>query len=293
MLFQDWSVECLQTMTVKPSTRASYESLLRTRVLPTFGDTPLDAITTMAVQRWVVQTGQEVSASRARQAFHVLSGMLGMAVNYGELAKTPCTNIKLPRLAHQEKTFLTPLQVRALAEASGHYQPFVLFLAYTGLRWSEATGLRYSDIDGNRMTVAQACVEVNGHLIYGTPKSHHKRAVVLPSGLMPVLEPLLEAARSRSDGLVFTTKFGCPMRIGNFRTQVWKPALRRAQLPVNLGMHSLRHTCAAMLVKQNVPPKAIQRILGHASITTTLDIYGHLFESALDDAAASLNALWV
>jgi integrase len=285
-------VECVQTMTVKPSTKASYESLLRTRILPEFGDQRLDAIRTMQVQRWVSATAAAVSASRTRQAYHLMSSMLNMAARYGELAKSPCHGIKLPRLPRHETAFLTPEQIREVANRVGHYRPLVLFLAFTGMRWGEATALRVGDIDGNRANIRQAVVEVNGHFIFGTPKNHHRRSVVLPTFLVKEIALPMESARQRSDGLVFTTRFGRQIRASNFRMDHWRPALAKAGLPETVTIHALRHTCAAMLVRQNVPPKAIQRILGHSSIAVTLDVYGHLYESAMDDAADALNALW-
>ncbi|GMU78161.1 MAG: hypothetical protein AMXMBFR46_09560 [Acidimicrobiia bacterium] len=68
------------------------------------------------------------------------------------------------------------------------------------------------------------------------------------------------------------------IRHSNLARRVWKPALTAAEL--SEGLHALRHTCPALLVAQGAHPKAIQSHLGHRSITTTLDRYGHLFEDA-------------
>jgi integrase len=83
---------------------------------------------------------------------------------------------------------------------------------------------------------------------------------------------------------VFTSPNGGPLRRGNFRGRVWRPATARAGLE-GLRWHDLRHTHVAFLIAAGVQVKAIQSRLGHSSIKTTLDTYGHLFEG-LDEAAA-------
>jgi integrase len=71
--------------------------------------------------------------------------------------------------------------------------------------------------------------------------------------------------------------------------RVWLPALRAARLPSDMRIHDLRHTCAALLIEQGAHPKVIQEQLGHASITTTLDTYGHLFDDHLDQLAEGMD----
>ena len=94
--------------------------------------------------------------------------------------------------------------------------------------------------------------------------------------------------------LITRTLRGGPIRYSNFYRRVWKPTLNEAGLP-DMGIHALRHTCAAMLIAQGAHPKAIQSHLGHQSITTTLDRYGQLFEDVherlaerVDDAYAGI-----
>lgn len=101
LLLQEWSARWLGTLVhVKPKTLAGYESLLRTCVLPMFGSVPLARIEQPAVAAWVAEMrGRGLSASRTRQAYRVLSGMLDSAVQGGYLAKSPCSGIKLPRMA--------------------------------------------------------------------------------------------------------------------------------------------------------------------------------------------------
>jgi integrase len=86
------------------------------------------------------------------------------------------------------------------------------------------------------------------------------------------------------DGLVFTAPTGGPLRRNNFRRRVWIPAVTQS-VGQPFTFHGLRHSHAALLIAAGQHPKLIQERLGHASITTTLDVYGHLFDG-IDQAAA-------
>lgn len=96
----------------------------------------LVAVEQLAIRHWVADmTGKGLSPSRTRQAYRLLSAMLGAAVESGYLARTPCTGVKLPRLPKTDIEILTTRQVGDLAAEMGRYSTFVYLLAYGGLRW--------------------------------------------------------------------------------------------------------------------------------------------------------------
>jgi integrase len=102
----------------------------------------------------------------------------------------------------------------------------------------------------------------------------------MPGFLRDELAALLaERPGEDPDALVFTAPEGGPLR-SCWRRRFWKPAVRKAGLPEDLRIHDLRHTAAALLIRQGAHPKAIQAHLGHSSITVTMDLYGHLFPDA-------------
>jgi integrase len=74
---------------------------------------------------------------------------------------------------------------------------------------------------------------------------------------------------------VFTTEVGTLINPTNLRKRSFAPLLKRAGLP-HIRFHNLRHTCATLLLSRNVHPKYVQELLGHATITVTLDTYSHL-----------------
>jgi integrase len=78
------------------------------------------------------------------------------------------------------------------------------------------------------------------------------------------------------------------LRYGAFHARVWKPALAKLELP-HAGLHVLRHSAAARMIQAGASAKAAQSVLGHRSAAFTLTVYGHLFESDLDELAARLD----
>jgi integrase len=79
------------------------------------------------------------------------------------------------------------------------------------------------------------------------------------------------------------------MRLSNWRRSVFLPARGRADLSNRFRVHDLRHTAASLMIQAGYPPKMLQEIMGHASITTTLDLYGHLYPGEMDRYADRLN----
>ena len=127
--------------------------------------------------------------------------------------------------------------------------------------------------------------EVAGQLSIGPPKSKAaRRTVTLPKTLTGEIARHLTTSPTGPEGFVFSNTEGGPLRNSNFRHRVWTPAVR-ASVGKPCRFHDLRHTHAALLIAAGQHPKIIQERLGHASIRTTLDIYGHLIEG-LDEAAA-------
>jgi len=159
------------------------------------------------------------------------------------------------------------------------HRTFLLLLAETGLRWSEAIALRWSDIELNgsdaRVSVRRA--NVRGEL--GPPKSKHgKRDVPISSTLVSALRKHRAASEwNRDDDLVFCAGNGAPLRYENMRRRVLAPAVEEAGAPW-AGFHAFRHTCASMLFEGGKNAVQVQRWLGHHSPAFTLDTYVHLLD---------------
>lgn len=285
----DW----LSGLDIKPKTRAGYESLLRSRVLPVFGDLPLNRITPAMVREWIADmTNEGLSASRIKQAKQVLSAPLKLAVNDGIIARSPTTGVKAPTVRRREQRFLTADQVTLLAASVEDTQDgaglVVETLAWVGMRWGELVALRRSRVHllRRRIEIAESATELGSGLSWGPPKTHERRLVTMPAFLADRLAPRL--GEIPEDGLVFTAPHGGPLRSSPFRQQIWKPAVEAAGLE-QLRIHDLRGTAASLMISSGANIKAVQRQLGHASAAMTLDLYGHLYEDDLDALSDALD----
>lgn len=183
------------------------------------------------------------------------------------------------------------MQVEALARAS-RYPTLVRFLAYTGLRWGEATALRVRNVDmvRRRLLIREAVAEVNGKHILGSVKNHERRVVAYPDFLRAEIEGAC-AAKSADDRL-WTASDGTFLRAGNSRDGWFQAAVQRCMAAdpemARITPHDLRHTAASLAISAGANVKVVQRMLGHKSAKVTLDTYAALFPDDLDHVSDAL-----
>lgn len=274
-----WARQWLSDNTgdLKPKTIATYESLVRSVIVPTLGEHPLSELTRAQVQSWVrgLTTESGLSASRTRQAYRLLSQMLSLAELDELIPRTPCRAIRLPRLPTHDPVILTPAQVDAVVtRLRPPYDLFVLTLAYTGLRFGEAVALqrRRVDLPGRTLLVAASLSDANGRLSLEDPKTHQRRLVTLPASLAERLQRHVDAqVPADPDAWVFTSPRGRTIRHPNFMRRVWHPAAADAGLAAT--PHDLRATHASWLYDQGWSPVEIATRLGHDSANVTTKHY--------------------
>jgi integrase len=178
------------------------------------------------------------------------------------------------------------------------------------MRWGEVTALRVGDVDlaAGTITITRAWKRSDGKPTLGVPKSRRSRRTIAISPVTAaVLRPLVEGRAG--DALVFTNGRGTTVRGPAFHTTAWQPAValangkvpmrsagkgkdrriaevgkRIAPLKPPLGkrprIHDARHSCASWLLAAGLPINVVSAHLGHESITTTVNTYGHLLPSA-------------
>jgi len=202
--------------------------------------------------------------------------------------------VPLPKVEREEMRFLTPAEVATLADAiHTRYRALVLVGAYGGLRIGELAGLRRCRVDLLRGTVqvAEIVVEVRGVLHIGPPKTRASRRMVgLPRFVVEELAAHLADATD-PEAFVFTAPKGGPLRVTGFRARVWRPATRAAGVD-GLRIHDLRHTAVALWIAAGANPKEVAARAGHASVSFTLDRYGHLYPEADSALRDRLDALY-
>ena len=173
---------------------------------------------------------------------------------------------------------------------------------HTGLRQGELLGLKWTDVDltGRRLSVRRSLKVTDHGLDFGPPKNKASIRSV-PLSKTPVA--VLRAHRTRQNeerlrlgdlwqdhNLVFPDRVGKPLDHNNLYNRDYKPLLGRAGLEEEgFTFHSLRHTFATELFNQRKRPKIIQSLLGHSSITQTMDTYSHLMDGVGGDAVDGLD----
>jgi integrase len=289
--FGDFAQAWLEARTdLKPKTRHQYQSLMRLHVLPSWRTVPLAKITYEGLTQWVARMSRAgLGPSGIRQSVFVMSAALDYAVRSGRLRTNPARGLGLPRPDKRDYVYLTHSELLGLADAAGRWRILILILGYTGLRWGEATALRVCDIDlgRRRIDVRRAFSDVGGHVVIGTPKSHQSRTVPIPRFLATEIAEVLK--NKRTDDLAFTASGDTVVRLSNWRKAVFLPARCQSGLSSRFRIHDLRHTAASLMIQAGYPPKMLQEIMGHASITTTLDLYGHLYPGEMDRYADRLD----
>jgi len=276
---------------LKPKTRHQYQFLMRQHIMPTWRTVPLAKITFEGLTHWISRLSLGgLGPSAIRQSVFVMSAALDHAVRSGRIRSNPARGLGLPRPKRRDYVYLTHGQVLTLASEAGRWRLLILLLAYTGLRWGEATALRVCDIDFDRrrVDVSRAFSDVGGRVVLGTPKSHQSRTVPVPRFIAIELAGAVDG--QRPDDLIFTMPGGSVMRMSNWRRATFVPARARAGLSDRFRVHDLRHTAASLMIQAGYPPKMLQEIMGHASITTTLDLYGHLYPGEMDRYADRLDS---
>jgi integrase len=275
-------------------TRAGYQGILNSRVLPSFGAVPLKKMARTAVSIWVSEMSAEgLSSSRVRNCFNVLAACLDAAVNEGLIGRNPARGVELPaRPVDIGHRYLTAEQVDRLASAATSIadHSLILTLAYGGLRWGEAVALQRGRVDvlRRRLSIAEAATEVSGRLVFGEPKTHRRRHVYLPAFVAEELAQHLHDRPSEPETLVWAAPLGGPLRYNPYRSRVWDKAVTEAGLE-GVTPHALRHTCASLMRAAGADVKEIQAQLGHRSPVVTLSVYTHLFEDAYDSVMDRLD----
>lgn len=234
------------------------------------------------VRAWVAELSAcGLAASTVKATYRTFAQIMRTAEVDGLILRSPCIGIELPaETSREEMHFLGPQDVAALADAiTPRFRAAIYTAAYTGLRAGELWALHLERVNllKRSLSVVESLSEVRGELVTGPTKTRGRRAVSLPAFLANMIGEHVSRYPAR-DGYVFSAAEGGPVHHRNFMGRHFYPATRLAGLPDGLRFHDLRHTCAAILIGQGWNAKQIQERLGHASIRTTLDRYGHLFD---------------
>jgi integrase len=211
--------------------------------------------------------------------------------------------VDLPRHARREMKTLNAEQARALIESSDAATDSLTALwalaLGTGARQGELLGLMWSDLDARlgQLHIQRSLIYVKGGGDYLVePKTRSSRRTI---HLAPALVERLQAHRKASaeaalregrpydlNGHIFQRVDGRPLS-QNIVTKAWRAALLRAELPA-VRFHDARHSAATILLERGMSARMVADLLGHANVTTTLNLYAHSTPTQHQQAAAIL-----
>jgi integrase len=251
----------------KPSTVAGYRAILRSQLLPAFGDLSIESITTPMIESWIA--GVDRSPATRTKALVLMHGVFQRARRVYGLPANPVADVEKPRTRRSgDIDVYSPEEVMALVRAAASEQDAAIFLtaAFTGLRRGELIALRWRDVDFAGQVIRVRASFTEGQLT--TPKSGKVRSVPMAPDVAEALARLGQRERGTADDdLVFLGDWGGYVDASALRRR-YDAAVKRGGLR-RLRFHDLRHTFGTrMIAKADI--RRVQEWMGHADVQTTM-----------------------
>ena len=315
ILFTDFLLKWLRVAksTVKLTTYASYEMMATKIIIPYFQilNIKLKELTTEDIQEFYSAQLERVSANTVIHYHAVIHRALKYAVKIKTIQSNPAVNVERPRKEKFIGSFYDKKEINTLFDIiQGHpLEVAIKLAAFYGLRREEIIGLKWTAIDfeNNTLTIQHTVTECNldGKHIEVASDTAKTDSSLRTMPLVTNFREMLLAKKEKQEhyrklcgrsyckeylDYIFVNEMGerwKPRYLSDgFKRILEQNGLRR------IRFHDLRHTCASLLLANNVPMKKIQEWLGHSDFSTTANIYAHLdFQSKISSAEAMLTGL--
>jgi integrase len=306
MTFGDFADQWLKNrVNIQGSTSEGYVSYLKVHIKPILEKVKLKDIKHSHIQELIAQLTRKQTTRKAALSANTICKMVTMlktvfksAVKNDLIRMNPALEVEVPRIIKAKITPPDKKDILAiLQQAPTEYQPLFLLDAVTGLRRGEVLALQWGDMDWiNRevrieRAVKKTRVEDGVHKygwIIGSTKSGRSRRVGILSVVVQSLETLRVTNHAPADDQFIFTRNGIFIDPEYFTKWIALPLVRTATEGRVRRFHDLRHFFASMLIENGESAKYVQDQVGHASITTTYDVYGHLMPQAKQQATKRL-----
>jgi len=277
---------------VRPGTYKPYEAIVRLHVNPTLGRTKLDKLNAMQLEKLYRQKlDAGLSARRVRYIHVTIRKALKDAVRLQLLSRNVADAAIPPRPVKSEIEPLTQDQMRSLLNAArgDNLEALYVLAITTGMRQGELLGLPWKDIDLEAGTLRVNRSVYDG--VISPPKTSAGRRTIRLSKLATtsLRKHRVESAKQRISEWVFPNAKGTTIGHQNLHNRSWKPLLKRAGLPHSVRFHDLRHSCISLLLARGVPIKVVSEMAGHADVSITLSVYGHVLPDMQSSAADGID----
>ena len=291
---------------VRPNTHQRACEIMRLHILPTLGNIQLDKLTPQHLDRLYSKKLKELSPTTVQTIHNTLHKALSDAVKQGILLINVSERVEAPRKNEYEARVFSEEETRTFLMAIRNHSLYVLLLidVSTGMRRGEIVGLKWNDIDLKRgiLQVRRAIVrrptELGGGYAEAPLKTKRsRRSIMLPAYIVAILEQYRAQQMSimQQNGQpwdeqrwLFCKPDGNHLNPQHDVYEEFKVILSKAGLP-DIRFHDLRHTAATMHLGLMTNPKIVQEILGHSTISITMDAYSHVLPPMHREAMGNIN----
>lgn len=293
MTFGTYADRWLKNRQLKPRTRYHYEKMLDSRILPTFKDVPIKAISADLIEDWYAAQGTEHPTARSH-AYGLLRSILAGALQ-ARIIKFNPSHIRgagnTKQIHKSEPATLAELEM-IVAKMPARYKVMTLLAAWCAMRFGELAELRRKDIDlkNGRVKIRRAVVRVDGEMIVGSPKSDAgTRDVAIPPHILPLVKAHLDDyTEPGKDALLFPAASGGHMAPSTLY-KVWYPA-RKAAGRDDLRWHDLRHTGLTLTAMTGATLAELMGRAGHSTPAAAMR-YQHAAKGRDAEIAKALSAM--
>ena len=285
---------------VSARTFHGYDQSLKRYVLEPLGEKRLTTIEPWDIQRlYQGMLARGLSASTIRGTHAVLRNALKQAVRWRIIPSNPADAVDLPRPQQGKHQALTTAQAHRFLEAAegSNWKALYHVLVVCGLRPGEAFGLTWRDVDlaRGRLAVRQAVTyDADRRPVLAEPKTKRsRRSMPIPAELVTVLSEHRDRTADIDNplGLVFPTVEGTLIHPNHWSRRDFRRIAAAARLPKGFRLYDLRHTCATLMLANDIHAKITSERLGHSSTRLTLDTYSHVTPTMQQEATRQLGDL--
>lgn len=290
----------------RPSTFSKYKRDIKHHITPTLGRYLLSKLTPDHIQTVLNSLAdQGLSQRTIRNVRSVLRAALNQAMRHGYVVRNVATLVDIPGTVSFTAQPLDEGQIQQfLIAIRGHRLEALFRLALgLGLRKGEILALRWQDVqfDTAIVRISGSLQRQNGTLQRTVTKTAASvRTIALPPSLLTALrshkrrqqEERAKCAEWHESEYVFTSTIGTPLSPEGL-SDYFKAVLEKAELSKTIRFHDLRHSCATLMIKRRVHPRAIMDVLGHTQISTTMNTYAHVLAEVQREAVESLDSLFL